>query len=346
MIKYAIIGTGWITVSMIQGIHDVCPQKMSLGGVYSRSDDQAKRFIAQLKERGAVPEDLSIKIFTDLDRLAEDPEIQAVYIASPNRFHYEQSEKMLLAGKHVLCEKPIALKEENLGRLIELAEKKRLVYLEAIMMLHQPQLEKLKEAAGRLGNIFTAHIDFSQLSSNYPAYLAGKNPNIFNPAFGTGAFEDLGIYGIYFIMEMFGYPEKALMQSRFLESGADRSGEALLCYQGKDVTFSFSKVGQNRSCSQIIGDEATLTIESISQLTGITLFAKDGSQEEIYGEESKPVLMGREADTFADLISGALPLSRMRELQEKALKVCRLMEEMRKTAGIFFPFEEGERDAV
>ena len=50
--------------------------------------------------------------------------------------------------------------------------------------------------------------------------------------------------------------------------------------------------------------------------------------------------MGREADTFADLIDGILPASKMEELQEKALMVCGLMEKMRKIAGIRFPFEE------
>ena len=76
-------------------------------------------------------------------------------------------------------------------------------------------------------------------------------------------------------------------------------------------------MGQSRSCSQIIGDEATLTIESISQLTGITLYERNGQAREIFGEQTKPILMGREADTFADLIDGILPASKMEELQEK-----------------------------
>ena len=136
------------------------------------------------------------------------------------------------------------------------------------------------------------------------------------------------------------------MYSSFLKSGADRSGEALLIFPDKTVTFSFSKVGQSRSGSQIIGDEATLVIDSISQLTGITLYARDGSREEIFGQETKPVLMGQEADMFADLISGKAPALQMEKLQEKALMVCRLMEQMRDTAGIRFPFEEGQSDAV
>ena len=342
MINYATIGTGWITESMIQGIHQVCPEKMCLQAVYSRSEDTAKAFIDRLKSHGAVPESQQIKIITDLDQLAEDPAIQAVYIASPNRFHYEQSKKMLLGGKHILCEKPIALKEENLLELIELAKEKNLVYLEAIMMLYQPQLEHLKEAMKKLGRIFTAHIDFSQLSSKYPAYLAGKNPNIFNPFFGTGAFEDLGIYGIYFMLELFGMPESFQMYSSFLDSGADRSGEALLLYPDKTVTFSFSKVGQSRTSSQIIGDEATLTVDSISQLTGMTIYDRDGKATRLYEHETKPVLMGREADTFADLIAGTADKSRLEALQEKAQMVCHLMEEMRKSAGIRFPFEEGK----
>ena len=340
MIRYAIIGTGWITESMIQGVRAVCPDKMWLEAVYSRTEEAAKAFIDGLRSRGAIGEGHPVRILTDLESLAADPQIDAVYIASPNRFHVEQSRRMLEAGKHVLCEKPIALFPEELAGLTELSREKGLVYMEAIMMLHQPQLADLQKAVSGLGNVFTAHMDFSQLSSKYPAYLAGKNPNIFNPAFGTGAFEDLGIYGIYLILELFGEPEEVRMNSRFLASGADAYGDALMIYPDKNVTFSFSKVGQSRGPSQVIGDESTLLIDSVSQLTGIRVVDRKGNVTEICGDETKPVLMGREANTFADLITGEKSREILEELQEKAMAVCRLMEKMRKIAGIHFPFEE------
>ena len=78
---------------------------------------------------------------------------------------------MLENGKHVLCEKPITITPEEFTELCELAERKNLVYTEAIMMLHLSQRKIIKKKLESLGKISTAHFDFSQLSSKYPALL-------------------------------------------------------------------------------------------------------------------------------------------------------------------------------
>ena len=65
--------------------------------------------------------------------MAADEEIDAVYIASPNRLHYEQSKLFLQHGKHVICEKPITVEPEELQELQELAQQKNLIYIEALI---------------------------------------------------------------------------------------------------------------------------------------------------------------------------------------------------------------------
>lgn len=205
------------------------------------------------------------------------------------------------------------------------------------MMLHQPQLQPLQEAVAKLGKIRTAHIDFSQLSSKYPAYLAGKNPNIFNPEFCTGALMDLGIYCIYFALELFGKPEKTVIHSQFLESGADCTGDVLMIYPDSHVSISYSKVGQNRLGSQIIGDEGTLTIDSISQLTDINLYSKDGSITPVWGDEEKNKLMGAEARSFYEYITEPEKTAeRYQYVSQRAREVCELLESLRQQAGIAF----------
>ena len=126
MIKYGVIGSGWIAESFVQGAQTV--EGMQFAAMYSRTYEKGKEFAEKF---GCE------KIYTDLNEFAES-DIDAVYIASPNLFHYEQSKLMLEKGKHVLCEKPITITPDEFSELFSLAKEKKLVYTEAIMMMHFP----------------------------------------------------------------------------------------------------------------------------------------------------------------------------------------------------------------
>ena len=331
MVRYAIIGTSWITETFIGGAMLV--PGMQLAAVYSRSAEKGRSFADKFTAAG---DGSQIPVYTDLLEMAQS-DIDAVYIASPNKLHYEQSKLFLQNGKHVICEKPITIHPEQLSELQTLAKEKGLVYMEAIMMLHQPQLSALKEAVAKLGKIRTAHIDFSQLSSKYQAYVDGKNPNIFNPEFCTGALMDLGIYCIYFVLELFGKPEKLVIHSQFLESGADATGDVLMIYPDQHLSVSYSKVGQNRLGSQIFGDQGTLTIELISQLTGMNFHAKDGSVTNVWGDEEKNTLMGAEALSFYHYITEPEKYAEhYAYCSRMAMEVNCMLEDLRDQAGIRF----------
>ena len=332
MVRYATIGTSWITETFIGGAMGV--EGLELGAVYSRNAEKGRSFADQFTAAGCGKE---IPVYTDLLEMAQSSEIDAVYIASPNKLHYEQSKLFLENGKHVICEKPITIHPEQLSELQNLAREKGLIYMEAIMMLHQPQLSALKNAVARLGIIRTAHIDFSQLSSKYQAYVDGKNPNIFNPEFCTGALMDLGIYCIYFVLELFGQPDNLVIHSQFLESGADATGDLMMIYPDKHVSVSYSKVGQNRLGSQIFGDQGTLTIELISQLTGMNLHTKDGGIMQVWGDEDKNKLMGAEAQSFYHYITEPKKYAEhYTYCSQQAMAVCRMLEDLRGQAGIRF----------
>lgn len=107
--------------------------------VYSRSAERAASFA---RKHGAA------LTFTDLQAMAACPDIDAVYIASPNVYHASQSRLFLEHGKHVLCEKPITVTADQARELVELARSRRLVYMEAIMMLHQPARKTVLQALG------------------------------------------------------------------------------------------------------------------------------------------------------------------------------------------------------
>lgn len=292
MIKYGVIGSGWIAEEFVKGANLV--DGLVFSAMYSRKFEKGKAFAEKFAD---------VPVYTDINDFAKS-DIDAVYIASPNSLHYSQSKLMLENGKHVLCEKPITVLPEEFIELSKLAESKGLVYTEAIMMLHLPQRKIIKEKLKSLGKISTAHFDFSQLSSKYSALIRGENPNVFNPEMKTGCLRDLGIYCFYPALDFFGKPEKIISSAGFLSTGADGYGSAILDYADKQVTLTYSKIGQDFSGSQIIGDKGTMTIGSVSKLTDIVIHYNDGATEKVYSDVEKHILMSAEAKDFSDYILG------------------------------------------
>ncbi len=322
--RYGVIGTGWIAKSFIDGARMLCNAEFV--AVYSRTQENGQKF---------AKENSIAEVYTDISEFALGS-FDAVYVASPNRLHYEQSKLMLENGKHVICEKPITVEPEELEELQELAKEKGLIYIEAIMYMFNPARELLKSAITEIGKITSVHFDFSQLSSKYPAYVAGELPNIFNPALATGCLMDLGIYCVYPAIDLFGMPQKITACAHFMESGADGSGTAGLLYPDKLITFTYSKLGQDRLGSQIFGDEGTIVIESISKLTNMKLIDNKGNEAEIIGDVEKERLMGYEAMAFEKFIKNPDDPYYL-TVCERALQTSEAMKEIRDLSGIKFP---------
>ncbi|HBL41169.1 MAG TPA: oxidoreductase [Ruminococcaceae bacterium] len=324
--KYAVIGTSWITEEFIQGAQLI--EGMELIGVCSRSYSKGKA----LAEKFGAP-----RVFIDLHDLARNADVEGVYIASPNSLHYEQSKKMLQADKHVLCEKPITVTPAQLKELQSLAKEHERVYMEAIMYMHHPVRPQLKSSLRALGNITTAQFDFSQLSSKYPAYKRGENPNIFNPAFATGCLMDLGIYCIYPALDLFGVPNNIISHAGFLESGADGYGTTVFEYDSMMLTMTWSKLAQGFGGSQILGDGGTVRIGSISQLNDITYCKKDAEPIRVVQDMEKYVIMSHEAKAFQNFAEHPEEFAEAyEEASRMSLAVSKVMEQIRSLSGIRF----------
>lgn len=326
MLRYGVIGTGWITRALIEGA--LAYPDLRLTAVCSRDAERGRAFA---EDYG------SARVFTDPATMAASDDIDMVYIASPNACHVRQSRLFLEAGKHVLCEKPLTAFPEEVEQLQRLAHSKGLLFREAIMLLYQPQLTVLQQAVEACGRISSAHFQFFQLSSKYEAYCHGETPNIFNPALHTGTLMDLGVYCVYPALLLFGEPIRVSAAASFMSTGADGSGSAILHYPDKEVVLSYSKVGQGIAPSEIIGDRATVTVGSIAKLEDIQLHPYGGQPQQLHGVDSKATLMGREIAAFARAVRGEDPMGETAD--RLALAVSRLMYTIREKAGIRFPGE-------
>lgn len=321
-IKFSVIGTSWITTSFIEGAKLV--DGLVLDGVYSRSEEKGKAYAQAVGAK---------RVFASIEEVA-DSDTDFVYVASPNSCHYEQCKFLLENKKHVICEKPITTTSEEFSKLFFLAEENNVRYFEAIMYMHTNARYVLKEAVESIGNISSAHFDYSQLSSKYDVLLAGGLPNIFNPEMKTGALNDLGIYCVYPAIDLFGEPQQILASQHFLFTGADGAGSAILKYKDKIVTITYSKTSESRAASQILGDEGTVTLESVSQLRGIKNYDKKGNVIDEIASEDKISLMSNEASHMYKFITDFEHNKGLYyECAAMSQKVLNCMEKMRTTNG-------------
>ncbi|KMW58140.1 Oxidoreductase, Gfo/Idh/MocA family [Candidatus Rhodobacter oscarellae] len=131
-----------------------------------------------------------LRVHLDYDALLNDPEIDAVYIPLPNHLHVEWALKALDAGKHVLCEKPLAMQAEQFDAVIAKRDATGLVAAEAYMIVHHPQWQKAREIyrSGALGKIWLVDGVFSYDNSGDPGNIRNR------PETGGGSIPDIGVY--------------------------------------------------------------------------------------------------------------------------------------------------------
>ena len=151
-INWGIIATGKIAAKLAEAIN--YSDNSILYAVASRNDDKA---IAVAEKFGAE------KHYGSYEQLADDPNIDIIYIASPMAQHYENAKMCIEKGKNVLCEKTVTLNCKQLDELILLAEKHSVIFMEAMWMKFIPAFRKAKEwiSSGKIGDIKLVRADLS-----------------------------------------------------------------------------------------------------------------------------------------------------------------------------------------
>lgn len=322
MLSLAIIGTNWITEKFVNAALET--KQFQLTAIYSRTLSSAQTFATKFNVD---------QCFDDLNELANDKSINVVYIASPNSFHFPQTLKMLEAGKHVICEKPLACTLKQAKKLYQTAQDNNVILFEAYMTPHLPNFKQIKERLAELGNLRKVHLNFCQYSSRYPAYLAGKNPNTFLPEFGNGSIMDIGYYCVAFSVFMFGKPESVQASAYLLETGVDGCGTVILNYSTFSVTIDHSKISNAKTSSEIQGEEGCITIDHIALLDNIALHSREQKTEINLSLAQNENSMFYEANYVANQIKQG----HIERLTAKNSEyIAETLEEIRKLTGVVF----------
>lgn len=219
MLTLGILGTGSITRQMLDAIHQT--PGVTAAAVTSRSLPRAEAFAAELQ----IPH-----AFDSYPSMLASDTINTVYIATPNALHVPQALAALEAGKHVICEKPLAVTKAQATQLFTEARRRKLFLWEAITPPFMPNFQKIQQWMPALGPIQQVDLVYTQRSSRYSAYLRGETPNVFNPDLQGGALNDLGVYPVHLALALFGKPKHVAYEPIKGWNGIDLSGSLTLDY--------------------------------------------------------------------------------------------------------------------
>jgi glycerol-3-phosphate cytidylyltransferase len=213
LVRLGIAGTGRIAERTMQEIHFV--SGVIAQAAFNPHIESARRF-AENYELGVASADYDAFL----------PEVDAVYIATPHETHYEYARRALLAGKHVLCEKPMVLKETEARELFALAAAAGLVLMEAIKTAYAPGFLNLLAIArgGRIGAIYDVEAAFTKL---VPPEAQARE---YDPAVG-GSFTELASYTLLPILKLLGHEYRELRFTRYRGvNGCDIYAKAEFAY--------------------------------------------------------------------------------------------------------------------
>ena len=319
------IGSGSIVHTILDQVK--VTEGIRLTAVYSRTEEKGRLLAA---EYGAD------RVYTELDAFLADEEMNTVYIASPNLLHYEQTKKALLAGKHVICEKPFCTKAEQARELTALAKEKKLFLADAVPTAFLPNLEVLKRELPKVGKVKLVLGNYSQYSSRYDLVLKGETtPNVFNPEYGGGCLMDINFYNVYLNAALFGKPLSTAYYPNRCGELADTSGILVMQFEGFVSSSAGAKDTWGVNYFQIEGEKGYIYIRDGSNgLAEIRVVTKDS--EETFNEQDNPEWRFYEVQKLTEcMLAGDYEAVYGR--LDVMIHVIEILEEARKKAGILFP---------
>ena len=293
-VRWGLLSTARINRRVIPAFR--AARRGDIAAVASRDKARARAYAAEWK----IPQS-----FGSYDAMLESDTVDAVYIALPNHLHAEWTVRALIAGKHVLCEKPFAMTVEEADLMIEVAQGSGRVLAEAFMYRHHPQTKIAGEWVqnGRLGEINYVRAFFSFSG------LADANVRLI-PEYGGGSLWDVGVYPVSFAQYvMGGPPERVLGDEQRGASGVDVLFAGQLIYSsGRMAQIASSFEIPFHTHAEILGSEGTLILRRpfLGMDSGQYLyFTTAGGEPQQVPVPEKQLYLGEVEDMHAAILDGA-----------------------------------------
>lgn len=321
-IRWGILGPGSISRKFAADLR--LAEGAEIVAVGSRDQDRADGFATEFE----IP-----YAHGSYQSLAEDPRVDAVYIGTPHAFHAKHALLCLDHGKHVLCEKSLALNAPQAERMIQAARENDLLLMEAMWTRFLPAVVRLREllAGGLIGEPRQFIADFGFRAEFDPA------SRLFDPTLGGGTLLDLGVYPVSFASMLFGDPIEVGGAASLGRTGVDEEACLTLRHAGGELAsaaLSF-RVDTPRE-GVVLGTDGWVRIHRPWWgATRLTVHHGDGSRETLEFPE-RGYGYQYEADEFMALIRDGRRDSSIMPLQE-SLAIMRTMDTLRSAWGVKYP---------
>lgn len=268
-IRWGLLSTAQINRRMIPAIRSAGGHQ--LYGVASRTAERAEAYAAEWSIDHA---------YAHYEGLLDDPNMDAVYISLPNHLHTEWCVRAAAAGKHVLCEKPLALSPQDVDEIAAAAQQYHVVIMEAFMYRHAPRTLRVQEIlrSGQLGKI-------GHFYGQYSDILEFPNTFRWNAEQGGGSVWDIGCYPVSYARMVMGCnPVTVYGQAQWITAGVDYSMSGQLTYADDTTAQVFSSFNLAYSTSaDVFGDQGALLNKSPYQPRAVNplWLVKDGTPSKV-----------------------------------------------------------------
>lgn len=326
MLRYAIVGTNWLSHIYYHAIEAAGDR---VAAVCSRSRERA----AELGQGKAL-------VYTELDEMLKNPDIDVVYLCIPNVLHADAALRCLRQASTCCAKSPPPVSAAEMEEILHTARTEGRIFAEAVMNFYSPVTDRLRAELAQ-DSVVSARLDYSQRSSKLDRLRAGEHITSFDRALYGGVLTDLGCYVLHFAVNLFGAPKKLDASAVFLGE-VDGTDVLTLHYDGFDVSVTVSKCAHSTIGSEIQCDRATYTLKNLSVVLGVEKHTMDTCEEydcgiscpgwPIANPAMLPGVQERVVRRFDRWVRGE-DLSAQQRLLQQSLTVQRLIEEAHRQIG-------------
>lgn len=279
------------------------------------------------------------KLYTDYQALLDDENVDAVYLPLPNGIHMEWVKKAAAAGKHILCEKPMALTEEQVREMFAAAKEHGVLLEEAYAYRHAQLVQKVKEIvdSGAIGRI-------RYLESKHSTFDTNRSGIRYQKGNGGGAVYDVTCYNVSLASYLFGKdPEDMSVYCGFdKKTGVDVSDAVMLRYEEGVTAMLYAGLdAYRRGCYSILGETGRIDVDHKFNLSGVchirvSTGARPQGAEYVDETTTEYTIWvddnyKKEIELFSDAVlnGSALTVS-----EEESLRTARVCDAIRRAGGI------------
>jgi predicted dehydrogenase len=323
VLRWGIIGPGKISDKFVEDLSRM-PQH-AIVAVASRDGMKARHFAV----RHQIP-----KSYDQHTALFNDQNIDIVYIGTPHHVHADLSIQAMKNGKHVLCEKPLAVNKQQVQEMILCSKENNVFLMEALWSRFNPSivdiLSRIKN--GEIGDVNYIHADFS-----FAGNLDDHHSRLVNMDLAGGALLDVGIYPIFLCYAILGLPNSIQSSSRFHQTGADIQTAAIFTYDHALAHVMGGFASTTDSPAAICGTKGRIEIHS--------RWHDAGGYTVIKGEAKEVVELPTIGHGFMPEIDECYRMISQQKIEsvswshQASLDLISVMDEIREQVGLRYPFE-------